>query len=62
MVDQTAMVCVQDDTGTTISLPPLTNCELSKVDRLAFTSRVCVQLVSCLASPLDHSAGGQHLA
>ena len=46
MVDQTAMVCVQDDTGTTISLPPLTNCELSKVDRLAFTSRVCVRLVS----------------
>lgn len=34
MVDQTAMVCVQDDTGTVISLPPLTNCELSKVDRL----------------------------
>ena len=44
MVDQTAMVCVQDDTGTVISLPPLTNCELSKVDRLTSSRRVCVQL------------------
>ena len=66
MVTSTAMVCVQDSTGVVLSLPPLTNCEPSKVRqpvcRPHFSLHSPLTLCSCTASsPLQVDASSHDL-